>query len=258
MLKIVKKMKKILILGLGSAMLLVAASAAMASTVTLTNDYGNLSQYAGAFVGPIPTTLDINTPTSTPIPGGMTCVDISQNSYFGATWTVNVSTLDPTNINSARHGSDAAALFNYEEAAWLLGQIPSLSSNPTQAQIAARSAQVGAIQFAIWDIFNPGGVDTHFGATRDKTAEISLLAQAATAASNPGSYDFTSVRIYTPINITDSPNDANASNQEFMSGTVISASHTSGNQAPIPASFVLLASGLLGLGLLSRRKKAAV
>jgi len=42
-----------------------------------------------------------------------------------------------------------------------------------------------------------------------------------------------------------------------MSGGATNRSST-GNQTPIPASFVLLGSGLLGLGLLSRRKKAVV
>jgi hypothetical protein len=219
-------MRKILILGLCIAISLVAAISAMASTVTLTSEYSGVPQYAGAYVGPIGAAFD----GATAISGGIACVDVASTSYFGSTWGVNISTLDPLNMTNARQGSDGGAILKYEETAWLLGQIPSHSN------------QVGEIQFAMWRIFNQTAVDAHFAsANRNITAENSWLAQAA--AINPSNYDFSSVRIYTPT-------AAYASNQEFMSG---GASHV-----PLPPSVLLLGTGILGLvGLGWRRRKTS-
>ena len=68
-----------------------------------------------------------------------------------------------------------------------------------------------------------------------------LLAQAG--GINPNNYNFSSVCIYTPTG-------AYVSNQEFMSGGA--------TPAPIPPSFLLLATGLLALALLGYGKKAGI
>lgn len=213
-------MRKIWILGLGVAILLMAAIPATATTVTLTSNYGSLPQYAGVYVGPIGATLD---GTTAAISGGITCVDVGSTSYFGSTFGVNVSTLQPMDLANAKLGS--AEIFQYEEAAWLLGQIPT------------NSAQVGAIQFAIWRLFDQTYVDAHFAsASRNIALEDFWLTQAG--AINVNAYDFSSVHIYTPTT-------AYAGNQEFMSGAAI---HT-----PVPSTILLMCSGLVGLALLRRK-----
>ena len=176
-------MKRILLAFCLIVLLAAALPASADTTVTLTGNYSGLPTYAGAYVGPIPTTLDIYSPTPSPIPGGMTCLDVANTSYFGTTWGVNISTLQPLNMTNAKFGSDGAAILKYEEAAWLLGQIPSNFS------------QVGEIQFAIWNIFNQDGVDAHFGtAGRDITEENKWMELAAEI--NPSHYNFSSVLIY--------------------------------------------------------------
>jgi hypothetical protein len=230
MAKNIKQMKKILILGLCTAISLVGAISARATTITLTGNYGSLPRYAGEYVGPMGGTLN----STTDISGGIACVDIALFSYFGSTWGVNISTLQ--NMTNARHGSDAAAVFRYEEAAWLLGQIP----------VHATATQVGEIQFAVWKLFDPVNADNKLtSASGDIAAVDSWLALAATI--DPQNHDFSSVRIYTPL-----PGDGN---QEWMSGV---ARNFNGNPTPIPAGFVLLGTGLLALAVLSRRKKAVL
>lgn len=217
-------MRKILILGLCIAISLVAAISAMASTVTLGGSSG-VPQYANVYVGPIGGTLD----GTTAISGGIVCVDVADTSYFGATIGVTIGTLQPQNMTNARFGSTAEAIFKYEEAAWLLGQIPSHSS------------QVGELQFAAWRIFDQAYVTDHFtSANRNISIEDSWMAQAA--AINPNNYDFSSVRIYTPT-------AANASNQEFMSGGATTV--------PIPSALLLLGAGLVRLANYRRRKLAS-
>jgi hypothetical protein len=226
----INKMRIFLILGFCTAMSLVAAASAMADTVTIGSSLDGLVHYDEEYCGKIGATLN---GTTDQISGGMACVDISQNSQTGATITVSISTLQPSVMTNARFGSDAAGIFKYEEAAWLLGQMPS------------HADQVGEIQFAIWRIFEPDHV---YSPSSDRTAATIAIEDSwmnLAAKINPQDYDFSSIRIYTPTNIT----EANALNQEFMSGAAEPA------HAPIPASALLLASGLVGLGVLRFRKK---
>jgi hypothetical protein len=205
-----KVMRKILILSLCIAMSLLGAISAMADTVTLTSDYGHVPQYGGDYVGPAGATLN-----GTSIQGGITCLDSAHVSYFGSSWGVNVYTL--ADVASARFFSTFGVL-RYEQAAWL------------NSQISANPGQVGVIQFAIWDTFNPGfSVDA---------GVISWLAKAQ--GINPSNYDFSSFIIYTPTGDY-------ASNQEFMSGGA--------SPVPLPPTVLLLGSGLLGLVALGWRRK---
>ena len=222
-------MKKIMILGLCIALSLVAAISAMADTVTLGGSSG-VPQYAGVYVGPLGATLD----DTTAIGGGIACLSVGNTSYFGSTFGVNINTLQPLNMTTARYGSDAAAIFKYEEAAWLLGQIPT------------HSTQVGEIQFAMWRIFDQAYVTAHFtSADRNIAVEDSWLVQAA--AINPINYDFSSVRIYTPTS-------AYALNQEFMSGGATPAPVSA---VPVTPTILLVGSGLVGLvGLRWTRRQA--
>jgi hypothetical protein len=217
--------KPLLMLSLCIAISLVAAISAIASTVTITSDSGSVPQFANTYVGPVGGTLD----GTTAISGGIACVDIASTSFFGSTIGVTINTLQPLNMTTARYGSNDAAILKYEEAAWLLGQIPS----------HATPDQVGNIQFAIWRIFNNDYVNAHYTnfSDSDLAAQISWLEQAA--AINPTLYDFSSVVIYTPTS-------AYASNQEFMSGA---ATHV-----PVPSTVLLLGSGLVGLCLLRRKR----
>lgn len=222
-------MRKIWMLGLCVAILLVVAISAMADTVILNGGGASLNGY---FVGPIPATLDGDQVSD----GGMACLDITSHSSIGQAFDVTINTLPLNNPSSPpRFGSDATAIRHYEEAAWLLGQIPSNSS------------QVANLQFAVWKIFDANAdelLDTYFPGW-DEVAVAGWLTLAA--AINPDNYDFSSVRIYTPTS-------AYALNQEFMSGGATPAPVSA---VPVTPTILLVGSGLVGLvGLRWTRRQA--
>ena len=217
-------MRKIWMLGLCVAILLVVAISAMADTVILNGGGASLNGY---FVGPIPATLDGDQVSD----GGMACLDITSHSSFGQAFDVTINTLPLNNPdNPPRFGSDATAIRLYEEAAWLLGQIPS------------NSDQVANLQFAVWKIFDANAnelLDTYFPGW-DEAAVAGWLTLAA--AIDPNDYDFSSVRIYTPTSVY-------AANQEFMSGCAV--------PVPAPSTILLMGSGLVGLVGLGWRRKGS-
>lgn len=178
--------------------------------------YGS-TQYGNEYVGPLGAALDSST-----ITGGITCVDINTQTQVPNSFAVYVGTLVPENLTHAKFASESNALFRYQEAAALLGQMPS------------HAEEIGPIQFAIWRIFTPGHTPGD-----NPEREAYWLDWASHIDVNH--YDFSSVRIYTATS---------TNNQEFMSGA---ASHV-----PVPASVFLLGSGLLGLTLVGWRRKTGL
>lgn len=152
---------------------------------------------------------------STPIKGGVTCLDALHESNFNSSWPVNVETI--ATVTSTRFCA-TVGLQGYEEAAWLNTQLLH-QTTPTP---------IAQIQHAIWDVFDPG-FNTDTG---------NWLTQAQ-GITNWAGYNFSTFRIYTPT--------CNGSNQEFMSGGACAP-------APVPPSVLLLGSGLLGLGCLRLRR----
>jgi hypothetical protein len=215
-------MKKLLIFVLCLILSLAAGMPASADTLNISNInslvYGT-TQYAGEYVGPLGAALG-----SSAIAGGITCLDIETSTNVPNSFAVYVGTLSPTvDLSQAKFATHpnytAAELFHYQEAAALIGQMPSHTN------------EIGAISFAIWRIFDPG-----HAAGADPTLEAYWLNWAA--GINVNNYDFSSVRIYTATNTT---------NQEFMSGAA--------SPVPIPGALVLLGAGLLRLATYWRRKR---
>ncbi len=219
----VEEMKRILFV-LCLILSLAAAIPASADTLGILgiSDINSLvygtTQYGNEYVGPIGSALN-----NTPITGGITCLDINTQTYVPTSFDVYVGSLSPVDLSHAKFATQPDDLFHYQEAAALLGQ---MASHPTQ---------IGEIQFAIWRIFDPSA--TSGESVANVTIEDSWLTWAA--GINVNSYDFSSVRIYTATN---------TNNQEFMSGAAV-------DPVPVPPTVFLMGSGLLGLGLLSWRRK---
>jgi hypothetical protein len=153
------------------------------------------------------------------------CIDFATTTHVPSSFSVLVSTL--SNISGTKFGGQSGALTKYQQLGWLMNQ---LEINPLK---------VAAIQFAMWNVFDPGAPD--FG---DSAAWLT-----ASERIDASSYDFSNMRIYTATNTT---------NQEFIGGRVVKAGDPVA-VTPEPAEWALL---IIGLGFItysvSRSRKKGV
>lgn len=147
----------------------------------------------------------------------MACDDFYHASNVGDTWQANITALSSGDLSKTRFND----LGKYQEAGFLLLQI-----NPGDEQ------EWGNINFAIWEIFNPGVNAGDPPAGTLGAAYWLNLAQTA----NLSSVDFSSIMILTPVDAHSETGD-----QEFLFAT------------PEPGTLVLIGSGMLGL--FSQRKR---
>lgn len=150
------------------------------------------------------------------------CDDIINEVYLGETWSANVTNLGtalstPNGFSNTRYGgvstspvySDADVA--YEEAAWLV------------SQFASHPNDLVSLQYALWDIMNPGSEPTSYG-------DVAWwLSQAESNYSNIDPYHFEIVTNVGPLCLTGQV-------QEFII------------QTPEPGTLLLLLCGLLALG----------
>jgi hypothetical protein len=217
-------MKKVAIACLCLTISLFMVTSASADILKIPGNVNEMVAYGGYYTGAIEANLN-----DVLIDGGIVCLDYNARTYVpNPGYEVYVSTLSPVDLSHAKFGSDSTALFKYQEAAWLLGQM----ADPSH------STETGQISFAIWRIFTPS---TLSGASAENISIENAWIKAA-ALINPADYDFSSVRIYTATDTL---------NQEFMSGMAIAG--TGGSVVPIPPAAWLLGSGLIGLVAIRRR-----
>ena len=201
------------LIGLAILFALLIAGTAFADSVTLTG--AGPANQGGVYVYPY--TLQIGGSTYAAI-----CDDYFHEVYVGETWNANIYALTPSGVSSARFGGQG--IQNYEEAAWLLSQIPS-----------AGASEVGDINFAIWSIFSTGVPVQPQTGTLDGS-QYWLSAAANAAKNNFWGMNFSNYEIVTP---TDS---SAGSAQEYLI------------RVPEPSSMLMLGTGLLGIAGLLRKK----
>jgi hypothetical protein len=155
------------------------------------------------------------------------CDDIINEVTFGQTWNANVTNLatavNTNNFSQTRYGGvSTSAVFNnpalaYEEAAWLVSQF---ASNP---------GDLVNLQYALWDIMNPG-------ARGNGNADVqNWLLLASEDYSQVNLNNFEIVTNCGPLALTGQV-------QEFLV------------QTPEPGSLALLLCGMIALGTLVLRR----
>jgi hypothetical protein len=214
-------------LGFAVTAMCIAPSALADTSITLTGAGSN--PVDGIYVGPYYAT--VNGVANTPV----ICDDFSDEVYINESWGAISPSPTIANPSGAVFASQANSGQEYDAMAFLAEQLFALSpSDPTYSGDAAK------LQYAIWDIFDPGDVSAYL-----KPIDPSLLASAISDATGAlgGTYtsgEFSDLSILTPDLGTQPSADGRP--QEFIVKT------------PEPGTFALLGIGLLMLGILARRK----
>jgi len=152
------------------------------------------------------------------------CVDIINEVNFGQTWQANMTNLASGNLSNTRYGDSAIspvaanAGILYAEAAWLT------------TQFASNSSDYVSLQYALWDLMNPGSEPTSYG---------NVQHWLDLAAANYGSIDPSQFAIITNVG----PVTLTGQVQEFIIRT------------PEPGTLALLLCGLLALTVLVSRRR---
>ncbi len=154
------------------------------------------------------------------------CVDMINEVNFGQTWQANVTNLASGNLSNTRYGDSAIspvaanAGILYAEAAWLTTQF---ASNPSDYV---------SLQYALWDLMNPGSEPTSYG---------NVQHWLDLAAANYGSIDPSQFAIITNVG----PVTLTGQVQEFIIRT------------PEPGTLALLLCGMLVLAVFVSRQRIA-
>jgi len=135
------------------------------------------------------------------------CDDFADDTYLGESWTANIFNStdlgNPADLSQTKWGN----VGKYQEAAWLGLQ---LVNTPTNAACGGASNCAGDIQFAIWQLFDPG--QNPIG--RLTGGDASNATNWLTSAANQSYNNFT-LYSYVPGTATGCPGPCTAP-QEFM------------------------------------------
>jgi PEP-CTERM motif-containing protein len=222
-------------------LLLAAAGTASADVITLTLNSGGSNVMGGVYVGPYSFTETVggnNTSLQ------LICDDFQDSVYKGEYWNVTTSTFP--SLTNVQFG--AGNLTKYLEIAWLAEQMfkPG-NSNET----------IGQLQWAIWDVFDPGISDIHpyGGISSFDQCQIDGHVDGVScnnpnnwlqmAINNASGTSTAGITIYTPIKDSQVPL-SDGPPQEYIDppGTT---------PAPEPGTLLLIGAGLLGLVVFRRR-----
>lgn len=198
---------------LSVAVLVFAFSAvAHADGLNLQNAGNNVM--GGVYVGPYNFTGTVNGQSGS---FQLICDDFADEVYGGESWNVTTSTL-PSLSNVQFSGT-----MQYQEVAWLAQNM---------FQNLGDTQTVGDIQWAIWDIFDPGASSTDPYGTLSGTDQQNIANWLGWADSQYGSGDYSNVMFYTPVAGTQPSGDGRP--QEYVGLTA----------TPEPSTLLLVALAL--------------
>lgn len=209
-----------------AALIVLAAPAALAdgsSTLTLTNPGSNVM--GGVYVGPYTFTATSGGQQSQVL---LVCDDFTDDVFTGESWQAVTSTI-PSLTNA-----QFAGLSQYEQVAYLTQQMFANINNP-QA--------VADIQWAIWDIFDPGISSNDPFGTISAADQNNIAGWLAAAQTNAANGDYADVLVFTPLAGTQPPQFGPP--QEYVTVT------------PEPGTLALFGIGLVTFGVIARRKLKA-
>jgi len=208
---------------LSTALVLLIGATAHANSINLTIDNGGSIVDGGVYVGPY------NFTTSTGQSLQLICDTFENEVYPPESWTANVTTLGS---GIGLFGSTTST--QYEEVAWLAQQ---MFANLSNAQTVAD------IQWALWDIFDPGVSSSDPYGTPSNPGAIQWWYTAATTSSNYANGNYSDVLIYTPVSGWPS---GDGTPQEYI-GIV-------NTPEPGTISLMLIALGSLALMMVMRKR----
>jgi PEP-CTERM motif len=223
---------RILVLVAAAAMLAFAPSSKADAVMTLTGA-GNNPAF-NVYVGPYTATIN---GTSMPV----ICDDFSHDSFLGESWNASVTNLGTVASGTPSFNSGTSG--NYSEAAWLTLQLLGAPNN----------SEATAIQYAIWDMFDPTGVSSYLAGFSGGTSFLSDSTDVngvqywlnAAAGSSLSASQLSDFLIYTPTSCRSGQClTGSGLPQEFIVYT------------PEPSAILMLLMGLGALLWFKRRNQA--
>jgi hypothetical protein len=158
----------------------------------------------------------------------LVCDDFTDDVFTGESWQAVTSTIP--GLTNAQF----AGLSQYEQVAYLTQQMFANINNP-QA--------VADIQWAIWDIFDPGISSNDPFGTISAADQNNIAGWLAAAQANAANGDYADVLVFTPLAGTQPPQFGPP--QEYVGVT------------PEPGTLALFGIGLVTFGVIARRKLKA-
>jgi hypothetical protein len=210
-----------------------SAQAPVLGTVTFTGDQSNNGTLAGYNVAPYLANLSgFNAQmgvagTATLTNAIIWCVDFTHftnsnpDAYFSTAFSSNTGGIVGNGDFSETRANSQA---KYQQAAWLIEQY-----DPTKDGLTGNVYNAKNIQGTIWNIFGAG----------ISTSQFTTLAIG----------DYTNLTRDWYV-LSDNDERGEASNQEYLTSTARTT-------VPEPSTYLLMGSGLLALGVVSRRRRSA-